>query len=245
MALPLSSTTLGGTRDGVDTRLKLDSVVPWGRSFDEYCRMFALRSVDLAGRILGCADGPAAFNAELTARGGRIVSVDPLYQFSAAEIRSRIGDARERVIANTMRNLDAYKWERIPSIEALSELRRGAMTRFLEDYESGREAGRYLPVGLPTLPFREGAFDLVLCSHFLFLYSPTIPLDLHLAAMREMLRVGREVRVFPLLDFDGNPSPHLTPVIDDLRGAGFLVEQTPVPYEFQRGADRMLVVRRR
>jgi hypothetical protein len=37
----------------------LDQVVPWGRSFDEYQRMFALTGADL-GLILGCGDGPAA-----------------------------------------------------------------------------------------------------------------------------------------------------------------------------------------
>ncbi|MAD80187.1 MAG: SAM-dependent methyltransferase, partial [Planctomycetaceae bacterium] len=33
------------------------------------------------------ADGPASFNAELTARGGSIVSCDPIYEFTADEIR--------------------------------------------------------------------------------------------------------------------------------------------------------------
>jgi hypothetical protein len=42
----------------------LDRIVPWGRSFDEYQHMFALSDVDLRSRILGCADGPAAFNVE-------------------------------------------------------------------------------------------------------------------------------------------------------------------------------------
>jgi len=37
----------------------LDRVVPWGRSYDEYWRMFALSDDDARGRLLGCADGPA------------------------------------------------------------------------------------------------------------------------------------------------------------------------------------------
>ena len=41
----------------------LDQVVPWGRSFDEYRRMFALSDDDLTGSILGCGDGLASFNA--------------------------------------------------------------------------------------------------------------------------------------------------------------------------------------
>ena len=55
----------------------LDKVVPWGRSYDEYVSMFGLTENDLALRILGCGDGPAAFNSELCKRGGNVVSVDP------------------------------------------------------------------------------------------------------------------------------------------------------------------------
>ena len=39
--------------------IRLNEVIPWGRSFEEYRRMFALSDADLAGRILGCGDGPA------------------------------------------------------------------------------------------------------------------------------------------------------------------------------------------
>jgi hypothetical protein len=58
----------------------LDHIVPWGRSFDEYRRMFGLTDADLARNIVGCGDGPAAFNAEATARGTRVVSCDPIYR---------------------------------------------------------------------------------------------------------------------------------------------------------------------
>jgi len=58
---------------------RYENVVPWGRSYEEYLRMFDLRPDDLKRCILGCADGPASFNSELTRRGGGVVSVDPLY----------------------------------------------------------------------------------------------------------------------------------------------------------------------
>ena len=67
----------------------LDKVVPWGRSFDEYRRMFVLTEDDLRRGVLGCADGPAGFNAEATRRGMRVTSCDPLYAFSAEQIRDR------------------------------------------------------------------------------------------------------------------------------------------------------------
>ena len=39
----------------------LDTVVPWGRSFDEYCAMFALSDRDLGLNILDCGGGPGEF----------------------------------------------------------------------------------------------------------------------------------------------------------------------------------------
>jgi hypothetical protein len=94
------------------------------------------------------------------------------------------------------------------------------------------------------LPFEDGSFDLVLCSHFLFLYSPTLTLDFHVQSLREMARLGQEVRVFPLLDYDGRPSRYLAPASERLRKEGLDVRTARVPYEFLRGANEMLVLRR-
>jgi len=44
---------------------ELEKVVPFGRSMDEYRKMFALTDGDLDRKILGVADGPASFNAEM------------------------------------------------------------------------------------------------------------------------------------------------------------------------------------
>jgi hypothetical protein len=82
----------------------LENVVPWGRSFDEYRRMFALTEDDLKRTILGCADGPASFNAEVWQRGTRVVSVDPIYAFSRAEIRQRIDATYDEVMEQTRQN---------------------------------------------------------------------------------------------------------------------------------------------
>jgi hypothetical protein len=48
----------------------LEDLVPWGRRLSEYTRIFQLTSEQLRQRILGCADGPSSFNAEITRRGG-------------------------------------------------------------------------------------------------------------------------------------------------------------------------------
>jgi hypothetical protein len=46
--------------------IQYPDIKPWGRSFDEYVRMFSLTHADIKRQILGCGDGPASFNAELT-----------------------------------------------------------------------------------------------------------------------------------------------------------------------------------
>jgi hypothetical protein len=223
----------------------LSSVVPWGRSFDEYRRMFALTDGDLAGRILGCGDGPASFNAEVTSRGGHVVSCDPLYQFHTAQIRQRIEDTCTEVLEQARRNAHEFVWDgAIPDIETLKLVRMTAMTAFLDDYDKGRAEGRYLDAALPLLPFADGSFDLALCSHFLFLYSQQLDEAFHVQAMRELCRVAREVRVFPLLTLGALPSPHLAAARDALVADGWHASIERVPYEFQRGGNEMLRVHR-
>lgn len=220
----------------------LDQVVPWGRSYDEYVSMFDLSEADLQRRILGCGDGPAGFNAMLHQRGGRIVSFDPIYSFSAAQIQSRIAATYETVMAQLRANQSDYLWNVIPSVEDLGRIRMAAMKVFLEDFQAGKGEGRYVAGELPVLPFADATFDLALSSHFLFLYSDHLPADFHLRALLDMLRVAAEVRVFPLLTLDGRPSPHLDFVISELSQRGFNVTVKAVPYEFQRGGNKMLVV---
>ncbi len=97
------------------------------------------------------------------------------------------------------------------------------MERFLGDYEVGRKSGRYFAAELPSLPFRNRAFGLALCSHFLFLYSDQLGQEFHLTSIHEMCRVADEVRVFPLQTFDGARSRHVTPVMESLERRGFAV----------------------
>jgi hypothetical protein len=217
-----------------------ESAVPWGRSFDEYVRMFNLTERDLSSRILGCADGPASFNAKMTKLGHRVVSCDPLYQFSRSQIKRRIDETYDNVIAQTYSNLERFVWTTIKSVDDLGQARLSAMSDFLEDYDRGRQDGRYIASELPDLPFSERTFDLALCSHFLFLYSPILSLDLHEKSIAAMCSVAAEVRIFPLLTYNSDPSPYVDPLIFSLRKSGKRVSVERVTYEFQRGANEML-----
>ena len=222
----------------------LDRVVPWGRSFDEYRGMFALTEADLRLRILGCADGPASFNAEATRRGCRVTSCDPLYQYAASHIRDRIAATYDQVMEQTRQNRDEFIWDSIPSVEELGRVRMAAMLMFLADFDDGKDQGRYVNAELPSLAFPDASFDLALCSHFLFLYSDQLGESLHRASIEELCRVAQEVRIFPLVALGGRPSPYVSSIAIHLSNTGYAVSLEKVPYEFQRGANQMLRIRR-
>jgi hypothetical protein len=222
---------------------KYEEAVPWGRSFDEYCRMFDLTSEDLGRTILGCADGPASFNAEMFAKGNPVVSCDPIYQFTREQIRTRIGATYDTVIGQTRDNKDKFVWDVIPSVEDLGRRRLSAMNIFLKDYEEGLAQGRYVPAELPDLPFHAQSFDLALCSHFLFFFGDHLSLGFHKNAVDELGRVAREVRLFPLLTYNSEPSPLVMAVVEHVQRTGHTASIRKVPYEFQRGGNMMLTIR--
>src|SRR3954471_1422196 len=150
--------------------VQLDQVVPWGRSLAEYHAMFALGDAEMRWSILDCGAGPSSFAAEAHAASGRVVACDPIYAYSAHEIRQRVEATRGPMIEQVRRDLDHFVWRFIRSPEHLQETRMGAMERFLADFPVGLSEGRYRAAELPKLEFADDSFDLVLCSHFLFLY---------------------------------------------------------------------------
>jgi hypothetical protein len=224
--------------------ITLSEVIPWGRSFEEYRLMFALSADDLGGSIVGCGDGPASFNAEATARGRRVLSCDPLYAFSAGDIERRARECYDTVISQVKQGRDGFVWGLFRDPDHLGECRLAALRLFLADFEKGRQEGRYVAASLPTLPFGYAEFSLAVVSHFLFLYSDRFDLDFHIASCEELLRGAGEVRVFPLLGLDRRRSPHVGPVIEHLSAKGLRAEAEEVPYEFQRGGNQVLRIRR-
>jgi len=220
--------------------LHYEEVVPWGRSFDEYRHMFNLTDAELRLKIIGCADGPASFNAYLAQRGQRMVSCDPLYQFTAAQIDSRIDYAYRTVLGQTRANQDQFIWDVIRSPDELGAVRLKAMREFLADYTAGKKEGRYVAAELPALPFSSASFDLALCSHFLFLYSDNLSLAFHEQAITAMCRIAKEVRIFPIITYNSERSPFVEALLPTLERSGHSLSVESVPYEFQRQGNQML-----
>ena len=155
--------------------MKLDKVVPFGRSLDEYIKMFNLSSDDLQKSILGVGDGPASFNTEGTAKGYNITSIDPIYQFDGAEIKRRFDAVVDNIIDQIIATPNNWVWSYHNNPQELKASRIKALELFLQDYRQGQQDNRYLAQELPSLDFEDNSYDLALCSHFLFLYSDQCP----------------------------------------------------------------------
>ncbi len=222
---------------------KLNSVVPWGRNMNEYKLMFRLSEEDMSKKIAGFGDGPACFNCEMTEQSGDVTSFDIIYQFSQSDIEKRIEEVRVEVMRQMRKNADNYVWKNIKNFDDLENTRMSAMRKFLSDYEKGKSEGRYVFHELPNkLPYADGYFDIGLSSHFLLMYT-SLGYDFHIASMTEMLRVCKEIRIFPIVDLDANGTDLIENVIGYFQ-KNYRTEIVKTEYEFQKGDNKLLIIRK-
>ena len=246
-------------------QLELPTVSFFGRTLEEYTRFFALDPAALRGKaVLDVAAGPSSFTAEASRRGIDAVAVDPLYDRSLAELTTQVRQDYERMFFQIRAKPRLFKLgggmglpTRVPdkitgretratmfsSFEAAESDRRAAASRFLADYEGNVRHGRYVRASLPLLPFLDGAFDLVLCAHLLFIYAARFDFAWHLEACAELARVSwGEVRIHPVCSVDGKPYVELDALRRELLVRGISSAVVSVNYEFFAGSHSMLVL---
>ena len=222
---------------------QLSSVVPWGRTMAEYRLMFQLTAEDMSKKIAGFGDGPASFNCEAAALGYSVTSFDPVYQCSKDALQRRIEEVRVTVMKQMEENKDNYVWTHIKSLEELEHTRLSAMNLFLSDFEKGKRDHRYIYHELPDqVPFADDTFDIGLSSHFLLMYT-MLGYDFHIQSITEMLRVCKEVRIFPVVDLDARETELISNVIAYFQQRYF-VEIRKTEYEFQKGDHKMLIIKK-
>lgn len=224
--------------------MKLDKVVPFGRALAEYQLMFRLIPEDMERKILDVAGGPASFNAQMYQLGHLVTSIDPIYEFSSQEIKQRFDECVENIIEQVKMTPKDWIWKYHKSPEDLRSNRKEALAIFLADYEHGKAEQRYILGALPDIPLEEH-YDLVLCSHFLFLYSEQFDYDFHRYSILNLLEQSHEIRIFPLLTLDLKQSPHLEPILKELHQLGYSAKILKVDYELQRGGNEMLKIQSR
>lgn len=222
---------------------ELDSVVPWGRNMEEYQAMFQLSDTDMSKKIASFGDGPACFNYAMTAKNRDVTSFDLIYQFSKEDIERRIEEVRITVMQQMRENMDNYVWKNIKNLNELENRRMSAMKLFLDDFEKGKTEGRYIFHELPNkLPYEADYFDIGLSSHFLLMYT-ALGYDFHIAAISEMLRVCKEIRIFPIVDLDANKTALVEKVINYFKN-DYKVDVIETEYEFQKGDNKLLIIKK-
>ncbi|MCW2603053.1 MAG: hypothetical protein JWN61_1188 [Pseudonocardiales bacterium] len=212
------------------------------RSFDEYVAMFDLVDADFRGSILDCPGGGSSFTVGASNRGADARAIDPAYSMPADDLAALVIAETHRGTAHSLAGSDRYNWDFYGGPAGHLAVRQASALTFAHDLRAHPD--RYVPGGLPHLPFAERSFALVLCSHFLFTYADRLDHDFHLAALLELHRVAvGEVRVFPLTDQAGRAQDGLVSRLQtQLADAGIASVLRTVPYEFQRGGNQMLVL---
>lgn len=212
------------------------------RSFSEYRAMLSITDDDLSLRILDCPGGGSSFTATASSLGADATAVDPAYATPFADLGRQVVEEVDRGSAWAEANADRYVWSFYSSRDAHRELRANSARLFSEDLRAHPE--RYQAGQLPSLPFDDRSFDLVLSSHLLFTYADRLDSTFHRAAITELARISRyEVRIFPLVNQAGQDQTALVDwLTTELAEIGLTARRQRVDYEFQRGADHMLVV---
>ncbi|PGF15028.1 hypothetical protein CP556_02055 [Natrinema sp. CBA1119] len=219
----------------------IDEVAFIGRTFIEYQQMFDFDPATWVGqRVLDCPAGPCSFVAEANNHGIEAIGVDKMYDRSPAALSKICVEDIETAMAALDGVEDLYVWEFYDRVSELRAYRERAASRFLSDF--AHNGDRYIYANLPATPFADRAFDLVLSAHFLFLYDDRLSDEFHHETIRELHRISGQLRVFPLHGFDADQSELIVELIESLQSEGYSTDIREVPFEFQRGANKMLVV---
>ena len=222
---------------------KTDEVVLLGRTFEEYVGMFALDEATLqSSSILDAASGVSSFCAEANARGCSVTASDRIYTLSAGEIERKCRRDLDNMIMQLAGITENYVWDFFPNLDALRTQRERAYRGFIANY---RQHGnrRYITTEYPDSRFADGQFDLALVSHFLFLYDDQLDYDFHKQTLLELLRIAREVRLFPLVNMRTERASAIAKMIADPAFSAYDIRIVPVDYEFIRNSREMMVIR--
>jgi SAM-dependent methyltransferase len=206
------------------------------RGYEEYIRMFDLNESDLAGGpVLDVAAGGSSFTAEAKARGYEACAVDPRY---GNDVKRWVEEAREEIGTSTAKLAklaDIFDWSYYGSIDQHRAGREASLLKFEADVNDPSGQSSYVSGKLPNLPFADGTFSLVLCSHFLFLYAEQFGLEFHKQAIAELMRVtrkGGQIRIYPLQALNWEPFAQLDELLTFTRANGGNVQLLPSKLPF-------------
>ncbi|BAW30890.1 MAG TPA: methyltransferase domain-containing protein [Methanothermobacter sp.] len=212
-----------------------------GRTCREYLHMFNLNLEELEGAsILDCAAGASSFTPIMHSLGFNVKAVDILYGESPGKLY-QMCEEHLKILKEALEKKTSYIWKFYKDPDEMFRERLEACKIFMSDYRIGM-GRRYIRADLRKLPFPSGSFDLVLCSHLLYIYDHRLDWKFHQESIKEMLRVCRgEVRIYPLVKENGEKSIYLERTFDSLpEGVNARIEK--VDYIFRPSANEMLCI---
>lgn len=223
--------------------LELDNILITGRTYTEYMTFFDLDEQMLIGKkVLDCPSGASSFVKTAKEKGIYAQGVDILYENKIEDIYKQ-GKVSIDKIYEDISWMDGFNFDFYGSIENHKNHRVEALESFVKDYN----IDNYSFMTLPKLSFNDESFDLLLSSHLLFVYDDRFDYAFHKNTILEMLRVAKEVRIFPLVDFQNkheqkeqNFSPYVYEILEDLKD--YKCEIVKVDFEFQPRAGYMLKI---
>lgn len=226
------------------SQLDIDRIAFFGRTYAEYLSMFDLNGSMLKnGPVLDCPSGASSFASEAHQLGIDVTSCDILYNHALEEFFERGKRDIEHVFEKFDEAAHLYVWRYYKNKAEVIALRNKALKLFAEDFPAGFKEKRYIHAELPSLPFPDKTFLLVVSGNFLFLYGNRLDFDFHIACIKELVRVcSGEVRIFPLVGLDAMPYPYLDDIMSSIGSDGIEAEIVKVPFEFQRGANEMMKI---
>jgi hypothetical protein len=227
-------------------RLDIDRVVFVGRTLSEYKEFLDLDIDSLKGsKVLDCPSGPSSFVTEANRMGIKAVGCDSFYDLPLEQLVNKGLKDISHVIERLSEKVHLFKWDYYSSVEEVKESRTRALKLFEEDFQIGLKEARYVKASLPLLPFSDRSFELVLSAHFLFIYDDKLDYEFHLNSILELSRVcSREVRIYPLQSMNARIYPNMGKLINDLKQRGLDARIVEVGFEFLRGSNFMLQIKR-
>ena len=210
----------------------------WVYHYADMCQMFCLMDADFNKKILDFPAGISSFNMQASQQGQHIVSADALYALDFDALTTRT----KKILSSDQQQLKTLFAKHLIhddiTIDHIMTDWRETSANFLKDFLHGKKEGRYVAADLPELPFRANQFGLALCSDLVFHTQASAFTPAEVIA--ELCRVAEEVRVFPLLDENGEISAELGPLMLMLQQENYGIEVKEVTYKKRTGSNALL-----
>ena len=210
-----------------------------GRTWKEYMKMFNLELENLSElKILDCASGASSFRAHSAENGVDVTAVDLMYCQNADDLCVKCNEHLKILVESLKKIENKFVWKFFSDPDELQHNRNNACKEFISDYINNK-GKNYIPADIKNLPFNDECYDLVLCSHLLFIYDHRLDYEFHLKAVLEMLRVSKgELRIYPLVRNHGVKSEFVERIMNDVPDVK--MEIVSVDYEFRKESNEML-----